>query len=315
MESPRRILVIVNPAAGQKDGESIVESLRKALDASGVDYELRETQGEGDARKWAKESDHDRVLVSGGDGTVMEAMSGLIENDRDIPLAQLPTGTANLLARALALPIPMDEALDVALNTGVAVPMDVGHLIDHDRYFALMAGAGWDADLIKDADRDLKNRLGFFAYVLTGLKNLFSLKRSRIRLEIDGQARRFRAHTVIAINIGEIYGTGIALGSKLSPHDGKLDLAVVSPNNILGIFKVLFRLLTRRYTGAPDLQYFAAERIRVEATPPLNLEIDGEPIGKTPFEAVVIPGGAHLIVSREYAEAKAIGPEDSPVQQ
>ncbi len=308
MSQPRRVLAIINPAAGQDEAEEILQTIRTALEESGLDFEMRETQGEGDARKWAAETDRDLLLVAGGDGTVMEAMSGIIENGSGIPLAQIPTGTANLLARALSIPTDPQKALDLALRTGVAVPMDVGHLIDHDRYFALMAGSGWDADLIKAADRKLKDRLGFFAYIITGVKSLFSLKRSRIRLTIDDRTLRFRAHTVIAINVGEIQGSGIALGSNLSPHDGKLDLAVVSPRSIAGILKVVFRLLTRRYGGTPELRYFSAERIRVEADPPLNLEIDGEPIGTTPFEAHVIPGGVKLVVPRDYAEAKGILP-------
>ncbi|GAA5484298.1 diacylglycerol/lipid kinase family protein [Haloferula sargassicola] len=308
MSPPRRVLAIVNPAAGQDQAEDILATIRRRLEESGLDFELRETEGEGDARRWAAETDRELVLVAGGDGTVMEALSGIIENEREIPLAQIPTGTANLLARALGVPTDVDDALELALRSGVAVPMDVGHLVDHDRYFALMAGSGWDADLIKAADRDLKDKLGFFAYVITGVKSLFSLKRSRIRLTVDDRRLRFRAHTVIAINVGEIQGSGIALGSNLSPHDGKLDLAIVSPNSIGGILKVLWRLLTRRYEGATELRYFSAEKIKVEADPPLNLEIDGEPIGKTPFEAHVIPGGAMLVVPREYAENKDILP-------
>ncbi|MBB5351688.1 YegS/Rv2252/BmrU family lipid kinase [Haloferula luteola] len=309
MSTLPRILVIFNPTAGQDPAEKVRPALVQALDDGGFEYEIRETQGEGDARRWARETECDRVLVSGGDGTIMEAMSGLIENPRDVPLAQLPSGTANLLARALAIPIDREDALQLALHDGVAVSMDVGHLIDHDRYFALMAGSGWDADLIKAADRELKNRLGFFAYVISGLKSLFSLTRSRIQLTVDDQTFRFRAHTVIAINVGEIHGSGVALGSNLSPHDGKLDLAIVSPNSLAGILRVVFRLLTRRYDGATELRYFKAERIRVEAHPPLNLEIDGEPIGTTPFEAHVVPGGTQLIVPRDYAQAKGLLPK------
>ncbi|CAN5889918.1 diacylglycerol kinase family lipid kinase [soil metagenome] len=296
-------LVIMNPVSGQKDHDSLRAKIEEHLKAAGVEYELRETAGEGDAKAWAEAADTDLVLVYGGDGTVMETMTGLINNERDIPLAQLPGGTANLLARALGIPVDIEEALEVALG-GVAVPLDVGYLPEKDLYFSLVAGAGWDASLIEDASREIKNRLGFFAYVVTGVKNLYNLKRSHITLEIDGEKHQFRAHTVMLVNVGEILGTGFALGKDMSPHDGKLNLAVASPNSFGGIAKLVFRLATNRFENYRDLQYFSGCEVRVEANPPLKLELDGEAVGETPFSARVVPGCALLLVPREYAEAK-----------
>ena len=308
-----RALVIMNPVSGQKDYDRLREQVETYLETAGVTFELRETEGEGDAKTWAEEADTDLVLVYGGDGTVMETMTGLINNERRIPLAQLPGGTANLLARALGIPVDMDEALELALN-GVAVPLDVGYLPEKDLYFSLVAGAGWDASLIEDASREIKNRLGFFAYVVTGVKNLYNLKRSRITLEIDGERHQFRAHTVMLVNVGEILGTGFALGKNMNPHDGKLNLAVASPNSLGGILKLVFRLATKRFENYRDLQYFSGTEVHVEADPPLKLELDGEAVGETPFSARVVPGGALLVVPQEYAEAKNLS-EARPVAE
>ena len=303
--SNTRALVIMNPVSGQKDHDTLRGQVETYLETAGIAFEVRETEGEGDAKTWAEQADTDLVLVYGGDGTVMETMTGLINNERDIPLAQLPGGTANLLARALGIPVDIEEALEVALN-GVVVPLDVGYLPEKDLYFSLVAGAGWDASLIEDASREIKNRLGFFAYVVTGVKNLYNLKRSRITLDIDGETHRFRAHTVMLVNVGEILGTGFALGKDMNPHDGKLNLAVASPNSFGGILKLVFRLATKRFENYRDLQYFSGCEVRVEADPPLKLELDGEAVGETPFSARVVPGGALLVVPREYAEAKKL---------
>lgn len=296
----------MNPASGQHDPETIRRQLESRLEAAGAHYEIRVTEGEGDALRWAREADDlDLIVVSGGDGTVMEALSGVIGADHRTPLAQLPAGTANLLALALGIPTDVDEAIEVALN-GVCVDMDVGYLPERDRYFTLVAGAGWDANLIEDATREIKDRLGFFAYILTGIKNLFTLRRARVRVEIDGEKRSFVAHTVMVLNVGEILGSGVKLGDDLNPHDGKLNLAIVSPTSPLGILKLTLRLITRRFDNYRDLQYFAADRVHIETTPPLKLQIDGEPIGTTPFHAEVIPGGATLVVPAEYAEQKGL---------
>jgi diacylglycerol kinase (ATP) len=301
-----RVLIIRNPASGQGDPEALRETLEQHLKQKRVTYEIRDTKGEGDALKWAQEAkDVDLVIASGGDGTIMEAMSGLIKNDQSIPLAQLPAGTANLLARAFGIPTDPVEALNVALS-GVAVSTDVGYLPDHDRYFALVAGAGWHAQLVEDASRDLKNKLGVFAYVVTGIKNLFDLQHSKIDLEIDGKHHRYRANTVMIINIGEIVGVDLKMGQNISAHDGKLDLSIASPRTLFEVLRLTFRMLTKQYDSYNDLKYFSASSIRVTATPPLEVQIDGESIGQTPLYAEAVPDGALLIVPEVYAKDKGL---------
>jgi diacylglycerol kinase (ATP) len=305
---PKRVLVIMNPASGQKDETELRQRVEARLGAAGVAFEVRETAGAGDARRWAEEArDVDLVLAAGGDGTIMEAMSGLIKSSRRIPLAQLPAGTANLLARALGVPVDPDEALELAL-TGKAVDLDVGYLPEHDLYFSLVAGAGWDANLIGDATREIKDRLGFFAYILTGVKNLFTLRPSVITLEIDGVRHRFRAHTVMLINVGEILGTGIKLGENISPHDGTLDVAVATPRTLVGLGKLVLRLMTRNFENSRELRFFSGKTFEVTARPPLKFEIDGEQIGETPFRVEVVPEGVRLIVPDAYLEAKELTP-------
>lgn len=301
------ILIILNPAAGQDDPGKMKSAIRDYFDGKQSNFEIRETKGAGDALEWAKTAEgFDLVIVAGGDGTVMEAMSGMIENPEPLPLAQLALGTANLLTRALAIPIELEAALDLATKDGVVVKMDVGYLESHDRYFAIVAGAGWDADLIHDASREMKDRLGFFAYVISGIKNLFHRKTSRIEIEIDGKSRTFWAQSVMLLNVGEIHGTGIAVGDGVSPHDGKLNLAVASARGLGGILKLLWRFATKSFDDSEELRYITADSFSIKATPPMRLEIDGEVIGSTPLVATAVPNAVRLVVAREYAESKSL---------
>lgn len=303
--APEKVLVILNPASGQGNSARTRETVEAHLQERGLEYEVRETGAQGDARRWAGETEADLVIASGGDGTIMEAMSGVIENPRKPLLAQLPIGTANLLARALGVPDETEAALELALEGAVA-ELDVGYLADHDLYFALVAGAGWDAQLIEGATREIKDRLGFFAYIVSGFKNLFALRPSRITLEVDGRERRVRAHTVMIINVGEILGSGLKLGADITPHDGKLDIAIVTPTSLVGLLRLAAKLLLKRFDNGRELSYLSAERIRVSAAPPLELEVDGEAIGTTPFAVEVRPRAARLVVPTAYIEAKEL---------
>ncbi len=306
MAAYKRVLIIVNPVSGRHDPEETRQLLEERFRAAQVDYEIRETKTAGDALGWAKQAGaegFDLVVVSGGDGTVMEAMSGLIKSGSTVPLAQIPVGTANLLARALLIPTDQAEALEVVF-TGKTERLDVGYLPDHDRYFALVAGAGYDAQLINDASRELKNMLGFGAYVVTGVKNVFKLRQSRIEIEVDGKKRRMRAHTVMIVNVGQIGDGAIALGPNIHPHDGKLDLMIASSASVFGALRILGRILTRRFDDQGDLMYLSASRIRVTARPPLPTEIDGEELGQTPLYAEAVPQGALLLVPQEYQATK-----------
>lgn len=306
-----RALVIINPVAGIRASGKQLQRLQQRLTEAGIEFELRETSGEGDALEWARTAeDVDVVIALGGDGTIMEAMSGLIEGKRAIPLAQIPAGTANLLARALGIPTELEGAIDVALG-GVTVRHDVGRVEGSGRYFALVAGAGFDAQLIEDTPRALKNRVGFSAYLLAGVRNLFRLHRSYILLQVDGQHHHFRAHTVMAINVGGVEGIRLRGPVEIDPHDGKLDVAIVTPATLAGLVEVIWRLATGRLSGYEDIRFLQAETVKIEANPPLDVQIDGEPIGTTPLSVRAVPGGALFRVPLAYAQGRSLSTVDA----
>ncbi|HMQ33611.1 MAG TPA: diacylglycerol kinase family lipid kinase [Chloroflexaceae bacterium] len=304
--SYQHALVIMNPVSGQHDPGETRALIEERFARAGLRYAIRETGEAGDALRWAQGAaaeGFDLVVVSGGDGTVMEAMSGLIKSGSPVPLAQIPAGTANLLARALGIPAEQEGALETIFD-GKALRLDVGYLPREDRYFALVAGAGYDARLIGDASRELKNLLGFGAYVVTGVKNLFTLRPARVELEVDGRRMRLRAHTVLIVNVGEINDANVALGPNIHPHDGKLDLMIMSSASLLGALRIALSILTRRFDGTRGLRYMTASRIRVSTRPALPTQLDGEQLGSTPLEVEAVPDGALLIVPPTYSSLK-----------
>ena len=297
-----RILVILNPSAGQQSADETRQIIETRMAAEQVAYELRTTEGAGDALHWAEAAPgegFDLVVAAGGDGTIMEAMSGLIRSKSEVPLAQLPAGTANLLARAVTIPTDLEEALDVVF-TGYVAPFDVGYLPEQERYFALVAGCGYDAKLIAGATRPLKNALGFAAYVVSGLKNLFTLRKAWIELIVDDERRVFRANTVMIANVGQFGEKTPKLGDNIHPHDGKLDVIIAKASSVRGALNIMLRILTGRFTGHSDLEYLSASRISIVTKPTMPTEIDGEVLGTTPLRIEAVPNGARLVVPQSY---------------
>lgn len=307
----QRVLVIVNPASGRGRADEAVERLEEGIARVGAKALIRTTAGDGDAFAWARDAhDMDRVIAIGGDGTVMEAMSGLVHARHEMPLAQVPTGTANVLALALGIPTKVDDAVELAV-AGEDVSFDVGYLPDHERYFALAAGVGWHAQTVEDASRELKDRLGMMAYLVTGVKNLFDLKMSDVVLEVDGQVERFRAHSAMLVNVGALHPNGAGFGADVSPHDGKLDLVMLSERSAAGIVRLLYRLAVDDLSDDREVLHVASSRIRLDADPPLSVQIDGESLGTTPLVAEVVPNGVRLVVPESYARASRTRDERS----
>lgn len=304
----------MNPVSGQQDPDKVTEMIESRAAEAGAKVEIRRTEGEGDAEKWAREAadaGFDIVLTSGGDGTVVEAMSGLIRSGNKIPVAQLPSGTASQIALALSISKDLEEALELLFDSPAkVVDIDVGYLPREDRYFALITGAGFDAQIIEQSPRGLKRRFGFLAYVMVGLKESLRLKRSRIKLTLDGKTRRVHAHTAMVVNIGRIDNANIAVGPDIWHHDGVLNVVTIGSVGLRDNLKLAYKVLRRDYQADRDLRYFKAKKIKLEAQPGLPTQIDGDELGETPFEVEVVPNGVRVLVPESYDPTT---PPDAPV--
>ncbi len=305
----------MNPVSGQQDPDKVTKLIEDRAEKAGVQVEVRRTEGAGDAEGWARgaaDEGFDIVLTSGGDGTVVEAMSGLIRAGNPIPLAQLPSGTASQIALALEISKDLGEALELLFDApSKVVDLDVGYLPNADRYFALITGAGFDAQVIEQSPRDLKRRLGFLAYVLVGLRQSVRLKRSSLTLTLDGKRKKVRAHTAMVINIGRIDNANISLGPDIWHHDGILNVVTIGSKGLRDNLRLAFKVLRRDYSTDRDLRYFKAKKIKIGARPGLPTQIDGDELGETPLEVEVVPKGVRVLVPESYDPTT---PPDASVQ-
>lgn len=305
----RKLLVIVNPAAGPRDRGTRDAFLTSRSSAASPRIDVRYTDAPGDARRWAARAGregYDLVAVAGGDGTVMEAASGLVDAGSPVPLAQLPSGTGNLLAGALGIPHDIERAWDLLFG-GDAVPFDLGYLPEHDRHFGMLAGAGYDARIV-DAPREMKARFGFHAYLWTAFTGLFRIPEVTLHLELDGEPIELRGHTAMVVNVGQVNREGLrlGLGPRVHPHDGRLQVVVLRSTTPVGALKIAGRVFSQRIGGdSREMRVFDARRVRIDADRPLPTEVDGERLGTTPLEAQVMPNAVRLWVPRKYARRRA----------
>jgi Sphingosine kinase and enzymes related to eukaryotic diacylglycerol kinase len=249
----------------------------------------------------------DLVLACGGDGTVRAILTELAGSGT--PLGVIPLGTGNLLARNLGLPLgDVDAALRIAL-TGVDRPIDVGRVEPvtpggrHER-FAVMAGVGFDAAMMRDAPKKLKARLGWPAYVVSGVQHLRGSS-MRVQLRIDGgEPVHARVRTVVVGNVPKLLA-GLELLPDAEPDDGVLDVAVIVSHSVMDWARVASRIITRH--GYVDHRYttYHGKKIQITAGSPQPRQIDGDLIADSRQLTVQIEDAA-LVVRVPAIEARHI---------
>jgi len=302
MSDYQNVLLIVNPTSGSGVALRYARRVVKDLERRSENVTRRDSTAEGDIQRWsfaAADEGFDLVVVLGGDGSLQEAVVGQVHSDSKVPLAHISGGTANIIPMTLALPWFPGPAVS-AVYAGKALEFDVGYLTARQRYFILMTAVGYPANIIKDSPRKLKNLFGLGTYVWAGFTNLFRRQSAFVTVEGDGVLHRRKANTVLLTNIGLVPDINLRVTPDTDPHDGRLDVTIISSRTLWDILVILFRMLTWRRKKAPRMKHFKAERVTIEADPPLPVQIDGEILGTTPVHAEVVPRAVKLVVGPRY---------------
>ncbi len=262
------VVAIWNPASGGAPDEA---DLQKAL---GPDVKLVPTTeddpGPGQARD-AVQAGADIVVACGGDGTVRACLDSLA--DTGTALAVVPLGTGNLLASNLDLENPSGLAAASGIGRGTPRLVDIGRV--NGEAFAVMAGSGFDALMIRDANDKLKSRLGTVAYVISALRNLRT-ETVGTEIAVDGQPWfSGRTSMVLIGNFGTISG-GIDVFPAADPNDGKLDIAVLSISKVGQWARFALALLRGTDNRLDFVTRTTASTINVVHDRPRIYELDGE---------------------------------------
>ena len=215
------------------------------------------------------------IFVWGGDGMVQRCIDTVAGSDAT--LAIVPAGTANLLASNLGIPKDIEAAVALGVH-GPRRKLDVGRI--NGEHFAVMAGAGLDALMIRDADGALKNRLGRVAYVFTGAKNIRAA-RVDTRVRIDGD-KWFdgKSSCVLVANVGKVMGD-IAAFPDAQPDDGLLEIGVVTAKGLWQWSRTLASTASGKAETSPFVETARGRKFDVRFSEPIPYELDGGDRKKT----------------------------------
>jgi YegS/Rv2252/BmrU family lipid kinase len=264
-----RIAVIAH--TGKELGGGLDE-LRRVLHRRGIEprwYEVPKSKKAPKRVRRALEDGAELLFVWGGDGMVQRVAHEAAGTGAT--LAVIPAGTANLLATNLGIPKDLEAAVAIGLD-GHRRKLDLGTI--NGEHFAVMAGAGFDAAMIRDADSGLKDRIGRAAYVWTGARNI---RRTAVRARIKVDGDEFfegDVSCVLAGNVGALFG-GVTVFPEAEPDDGSLEVAIVTATNLLEWSRVFLRTARSQPADSPFVRVVPARSVRVRFDRPVPYELDG----------------------------------------
>jgi|tagenome__1003787_1003787.scaffolds.fasta_scaffold20968290_3 diacylglycerol kinase family enzyme/membrane-associated phospholipid phosphatase len=282
LPSTRELAVVLNPAKVEDP-----EAFRALLNARAQELGWSEpvwfeTTVEDTGRQMAHEAaigGAELVVVCGGDGTVRAVCAELAGTG--IPVGVVPAGTGNLLARNLDLPLYLNAALDVALagqDRAIDIVRIAGDGLGEDEHFLVMAGMGFDAAIMEGASEQIKARVGWLAYFVSGVRNVM-FGAVPVEISVDDEPfTRHRARTIVVGNVGFLQA-GLPLLPDATIDDGRLDVVLINPRRFLHWLFVLVRVLGRRKKVDDTVNRMTGRKVVVRAAAPTPRQIDGDPVG------------------------------------
>jgi len=288
----RSACLIFNPVAGQSDPDKDLNKIVEILEPE-IELDVQCTTPEKDAgqlTKTAVEQGVQTIIASGGDGTLSAAAGALVETD--IPLGIIPRGTANAIASALGIHDTIKAACQTILD-GKTKKIDVGRC--NGKPMVLLAGIGFEAKTVEEADRELKDNFGMLAYVVSGLQKLGELEPFEAKIETDEDTVTITAGAVTVANAAPPTSILAQGPAGIVYDDGLLDVTVVTPkdqtNAIVASYELLQSAIFGESAEHKDIKYIRTRYVKVTTKPAQKIVLDGEIIGETPINVDCIPGG------------------------
>ncbi len=290
-EVPRkRALIVYNPIAGARS--SMLEQTLQRLTVHGLQFDLHETRGPGDAEKAVRgkglENSYDAVVAAGGDGTINEVVNGLLGTN--LPLGIIPLGTVNVLALELGL-LKDPEQVARTIIFGPARSVNVG--IANGRAFLLMVGAGFDGRVVAGVSSKLKKFLGQMAYVVSGLKEILLNCPAELVVDVDGA--QYPASWAVVSN-SSFYGGKFLLASETDLESPGFEVSLVSGKTRWALICGLVEMGLNRKTKSAWKQVAPVNNVSITASKEEPTQMDGDHFETLPLTITSAPQSLELIM-------------------
>jgi diacylglycerol kinase (ATP) len=286
---------IINPYAGKSSSGPSLYTIDQVLHESGIENEFVFTHKPGDATRFASEAasnGYDIVIAAGGDGSINEVVNGLAE--KGITLGIIPVGTANVLSRELNIPLDAEKAAKI-IGNGNIKKIDLGYA--NGRYFTLMAGIGFDAQVVHSVIHPLKDVIGGAAYVLKGLELLTHFEAAQITLTMPEQTYIGNAFLVIVAN-ASTYAYQVKVVPDAIYDDGLIDICIFEKpiSDKIGFARHLADIFLNMHLYKDYVKFFRTTSARLESEREIPVQLDGDPFSTTPIDISIKPGALPVFV-------------------
>ncbi|MBS7324149.1 MAG: YegS/Rv2252/BmrU family lipid kinase [Angelakisella sp.] len=271
----RKLLLIINPVAGRNQAQADLFKMVRVFAEHDCEVTVYPTRGPQDCTRkvLADAGRFDLVVCCGGDGTLNEMVSGMMQREEPVPMGYIPLGSTNDFAASLHLPSHVEEAA-LRCVEGTAFHMDVGSL--NDRYFNYIAAFGAFTEASYATPQQIKNALGHLAYILEGVKSLGRLQPIHVRITADGETFEEDYLFGAVTNTVSLGGVLRLDPSRVLLDDGMYELLLVkNPQNPAEAQAMLSALMLQNYDG-PLVRMLRASDILFESNHEISWTIDGE---------------------------------------
>lgn len=288
----KTVQIIANPAAGP--GLFSLRALHNVFSASGIEWDISLTHRPGHAMELARaalQTGVDVVAAFGGDGTVREVAGALAGTD--VPMAILPGGTGNVFATELGIPRRIRLAASLIAGPHKLRTVDVGWAGSEP--FLVAAATGVVANSMRDADQQMKEQLGYLAYVVIGFRELANPEPAVYELTLDGQRASGEGMACVVSNTSNFGISGVTALPWSDISDGMLDV-VLLPTSSVQAFLALIATTAGFEELAGVLRRWQAQHVILHADPPQQITCDGDMVGETPVEITIRHKALKVIV-------------------
>jgi YegS/Rv2252/BmrU family lipid kinase len=289
----KKILVIINPISGYSRSRELPMKLKRRLESEGFEVGFHLTRWSGDGGEFARENgkSFDCVVISGGDGTVREVVSGLAESG--VPVTIYPSGTENLFAKEMGLSADCDQLVQT-LKWGRRIVMDMGKV--NGRLYLLLSGIGFDAQVLIHLNKFRTGNITHLTYFWPIWRTLWEYRLPAMTVEADGDVILNNERGLVFVSNISRYAVGLRICDLARYDDGLLDVCIYRCDSRLELVGHSWRTIFRKHRANPRVIYRQARNIKVSSEKTVPIETDGDSAGVLPAEYEVVPRAIEVIL-------------------